>query len=234
MSLTAAQICTLALQIAKAPGFTSQAGQLLNAILDDLCQTYDFDIARGVTTFNLSPGANAANVGAGPYSLPADYLRARYNEVFFTYSGVPYVLISIELAEYDAAVQTAGFASFPVYFATDMAASPPAMYVWPPSSGAYPMTVRYQKQMPQIATPESSSTVPWFPNQDFLITKLATDLMQITNDDRLASYVQLSDKKLQAYLKLKDDPEGHAQQVQLDRRSFKRMTNLPSTKLVGW
>jgi hypothetical protein len=235
VALTAAQIVTLSCQIAKTPGFTSQAGQLLNSILSDLSQTYDFDVARGTTIITLTSGANGTDTGSGPYTLPADYLRARYNEVFFTNLGVKYVLISIELAQYDAAVQTAGFQNFPVYFATDMSQSPPVMYVWPPSSGTFPLTVRYQRQMPDIATPETSSTVPWFPNQDYLRQKVATGLMEIANDDRLPAFTKLSDDTLTAYLKLKDDPEGHAQQVQLDRRQFRPgFSNLPVTKLVGW
>ena len=38
MAQTAAQICTLARQIAKCPGYTSQSGQLLNVILEELAQ----------------------------------------------------------------------------------------------------------------------------------------------------------------------------------------------------
>lgn len=239
MSLTAAQIVTLACQISKSPGYTSQAGQLLNATLTDLYQGYDFDLLRTVYNFNLASGVNGSNSGSGPYDLPADYLRARYNEVFFTYSGVKYILISIELAQYDAAVQTAGFQNFPTYFATDLSAlstgGVPVMYVWPPSSGAFPMTVRYQRKPADIVTPETSTDEPWFPNTDYLITKLAAQLMKITNDDRLPSYIQQADAILQGYLKLKDDPEGHAQQVQLDRRQFRPgFSNLPVTKLVGW
>jgi hypothetical protein len=46
VALTSAQLVTLSTQIARAPGYTSQAGQLLNAILSDLAQTYDFALAR--------------------------------------------------------------------------------------------------------------------------------------------------------------------------------------------
>ena len=46
MALQAQQIITLAVQKAGAPGFLLQAGQLLNSILGDLCETYDLDVAK--------------------------------------------------------------------------------------------------------------------------------------------------------------------------------------------
>ena len=57
MALQAQQIVSLALQIAKCTGFTSQAGQLLNAILSELCQTYDLVVARQNFTFNFNTSA---------------------------------------------------------------------------------------------------------------------------------------------------------------------------------
>ena len=56
MALTAAQIVTLANQAAKTSGMTSQAGQKLNAILQDLCMTYDLAQARKLTTFTFNTG----------------------------------------------------------------------------------------------------------------------------------------------------------------------------------
>ena len=55
MSLTSAQIVTLACENARCPGFTSQAGQLLKSILSDLCQTYDFAAARKSYAFTFTP-----------------------------------------------------------------------------------------------------------------------------------------------------------------------------------
>ena len=54
MALTAAQIVSLACQAAAAPGYTTQAGELLNVILADICQTYDLDVARGTANFNMN------------------------------------------------------------------------------------------------------------------------------------------------------------------------------------
>ena len=181
MALQAQQIITLALQIAKAPGFTSQAGQLLNMILQDLCQDYDFEIARKVFswTFNSGTGNNS-----GPYTMPADFLRSVKDDVFYTIVGQPYVMIPIELAEYDRLSQTAGLASYPEFFASDMSQTPPVLYVWPPPSGSYPVTQRYYSLMPDITTPETSSVVPWFQNTNYLKTRLAAEVMQITDDER--------------------------------------------------
>jgi hypothetical protein len=66
-------------------------------------------------------------------------------------------------------VQQAGNQSYPYLFATDMSpldadaagrrdARVPQAYVWPPPSGAYPVTLRYFCQMPDIDTPETSAT----------------------------------------------------------------------------
>ena len=91
--LTSAQIVTLATQIAKVPGMVSQAGMLLNMVLADLCQTYDFEVARGNFNFNFNPGLIApppTNVtpGGGPYPLPADFLRMNKGDCYWTLLGV--------------------------------------------------------------------------------------------------------------------------------------------------
>lgn len=237
--LTNAQIITLACQIAKCPGMTSQAGQLYNSILDDLCQTYNIDAARTTIVFNFSGSGG----GTGPNVLPANYLRADEDEVFWTLNGVPYPLISMDLAEYDALVRTAGFQSFPTHFATDMSKAPPEMFIWPPANGAYPCTLRYFQQMPTIASPELSAAAPWFPNATYLKTQLTGMLCQITGDDRADGFLSDNDEmhpngagvQLRKYLKMQGDPLGRAKTVQLDRRRFGRnFATLRNTKQVGW
>ncbi len=243
MGLTAAQIVSQSTMMAKCPGYTTQAGQLLNAILSDLCQTYDFDIARGVTYFNFDPslipsiGPNL--FGSGPYPLPADYLRAEPNDVFWSLNGVPYPMISVDLQEFDMEVQQPGTQSYPYIYATDMSQSPPVMYVYAPPSGAYPVTIRYRRQMPDITSPESSSTVPWFPNSAYLLTRLAGELMKITDDERAPHFLGEAPDGAQGilsrYLKLQNDREARAYTVKRDRRRFGRKYNtLPNTKLIGW
>jgi hypothetical protein len=236
MALQAQQLVALATQIAGAPGFSAQAGQLLNSILSELCQDYDFDLARGATVISLS-------LGSGPYQLPADYLRADYGDVFFTLFGVAYPLTAISLQEYDLLVQPpATSASYPSMYATDLSLTDnvfPALFVWPPSSGSYPLTVRYRRQMPDITTPETSAVVPWFPNSNYLMTRLSGELMKIIDDTRADDF--LGDKPngaqgiLNRYLKLKDDKSNRAEFVKLDRRRFgSSWPQVPNTKLVGW
>lgn len=244
MALTCAQIVTLALQIAKVPGYTSQGGQMLNMILQDLAQTYDFDVAKGFFQFPFVPGLigtvnNNVTAGSGPYNMPADYLRADIDDVFWTLQGVPYPMIPVDIAEYDWMVQQSGNNAYPYLFTVDMSLSPPGMYVWPAPSGAYQVTVRYRRQMADIATPETSATIPWFPNTGYLITRLAGEMCKITNDDRwvqlLGDGAQGSEGILRKYLMLKDDSSDRAQTVKRDRRRFgTNVSTLPNTKQIGW
>lgn len=236
MTMTAAQIVSNACQVARVPGYTSQAGILLNSILSELCQNYNFEAARKLYQFTFN---NGVSNGQGPYPLPADYLRAAKDEVFYSISGVPYVMISIDLAEYDRLVQTAGFSGYPNNFATDLSVSPVNLYVWPPASGGYPVNLRYYSQMPDIATPETSSAVPWFLNDNYLCTRLAGELMKLSDDERKDAYLGDGPTGAQGillrYLKLKDDDEGRVKTVDLDRRRFgKNWSSLPNTKTVGW
>lgn len=252
MAQTAAQICTLARQIAKCPNYTSQSGQLLNVILTELYQDYDFDIIRKTasSTFVTSGPSGPGNqyiAGCGPNPMPDDFLRAENNEIIWYLQGVRYVLVVVDQAEFDRLTQTSGFNSYPTVCYIDMApvddGSPPNMYVWAPASGAYSYTVRYFPIKADITTPETSSTTPWFPNQSYLITRLAGELMRITNDDRAAVFLGDNEDAgvigagsiLRKYLMMKDDPEGRVNTVKLDRRRFGRnFSYLPDTKLVGW
>jgi hypothetical protein len=245
MALTAAQIVTLAIQAAKTPGFTSQAGQKLNTILQELCQTYDIAQARSTFTFNFNTGPAGTNSGVGPYSLPADYLRTQNGKQFYTYNGQPYFMTRIELWEWDALIQQPGFADFPRNFTVDTSPSPAQEFVWPPPSISVPVTVRYFRQMPDITTPESSSTVPWFPFTQYLITRLTGEMMALADDTRAAEFLTDNAEKnpqgagvlLRRYLNMKDDPEGRTKTVELDGRRFgnqSKWNDLPNTKSIGW
>lgn len=232
MALTSAQIINLACQIAKCPGFVSQAGQFLNAVLGDLCQDYDFEIARGVFNFNFNSGVGT---GSGPYTLPADWLRGKDESILYTINGVAYPMINLSLDQYDGLTQVAGNNSYPNYYTTDMSQTPPVMFVWPPSSGAYPVTARYYKKMPDIVTPETSAVVPWFQNQKYLIKQLSADLMSITDDEREEQFRAQAKDLLTHFLKMKDDEGGRVNQVKLDRRLFRtNLNNLQNTKNMGW
>ena len=215
---------------------------MLNVILAELCQTYSFDAAFTTTTVALTTGGGlppTPGQGSGPYNLPSDYLRMAGNECWYYVNQTPYVMVSIDLSEFDALVQQAGISNYPEYFATDMSQSPPYLYVWPPSGGSYTLNIRYYRQMADIATPESSSTIPWFPQQNYLITRLAGEVMKITDDERSASFLGEGPSGAQGiltrYLKLDEDDEGRAKTVKLDRRRFGTAFNrTKNTKLSGW
>jgi hypothetical protein len=240
--LTAAQICSMARETAKAPGYQERSGQLLNVILEELAQNYDFDVIKG--TYNFSFNTGGYN-GSGPYPLPADWYRGIDEDIFYLIDGVPYPMVNISLTEYDNLVQQSGLQSYPSSYATDMSQSPPVMYVWPPASGAFDVTARYFKQPPSIVAPETSTDVPWFPSTNYLITRLAGELMKITDDTRMAAFIGNEDKNLDTvgsatsilrkYLKMKDDMGGKVHTVKLDRRHFGRnFSRLPNTKTIGW
>jgi hypothetical protein len=203
-------------------------------VLSDLCQTYDFSLALGSATVPIT-GAQ----GSGPYNLPTDYLRMAQNEVIYMIDGTPQVMVNVALWEFDAFIQEILEASYPRNFATNPATTPPTLFVWPPTSINVSLTIRYYKQMPEIATPETSVSVPWFDNQNYLITRVAGEIMKISNDARTSLYLGQTPDGAQGiltrYLKLEADDEGRAQTVQLDRRRFGRSWDrLANTKSVGW
>jgi len=240
VALTAAQVVDLATQIAKCPGFTSQALELLNAVLQELLLDYDFLNIRKTFNFNFSTGASGLGYapGSGPNPMPVDFVRLHRGGGFYQIFQVPYVLIGVTQEEFDTFVQQPGLASYPYLAYVDIATSPPGLYVWPPASGSYPATVRYNPMMPDIV---DTTVVPWFPNSTYLYTRVAGELMKLTNDDRQSAF--LSDQAgsggsgdlLRKYLQMKDDPETAPKQVKLDPRMFKpSIATLRNTKTIGW
>ena len=140
-------------------------------------------------------------------------------------------------------MQTPGFQNFPTYFATDMSASPPNLYVWAPASGSYPLTVGYYKQMDDITSPETSTTVPWFPHSTYLVRRTAGELMLVTGDDRAAAFLTDNEQEsslgagvlLRKYLRMDGDKNSRALTVTLDRRRFGTpFSSLRDTNQIGW
>jgi hypothetical protein len=247
MALQAQQIVSLACQISKTPGMVVQAGQFLNNILQSLAQNYDFEVIRKTATFNFNTTAtgNGYVPGCGPNPMPTDFLRVHKKGAFYMISGVPYTMIGYEQNEFDQFVQQAGNQAFPYAFYVDVSPMsqglPANLFCWVPAAGAYPATVRYNPQMPDITAPETSSTVPWFPNTDYLINATAAGLMWISDDSRVqpggSHSPEALDGALDKYLKMKDDPESAGtKRVTLDRRFFggSMWARLPNTKTIGW
>ena len=240
MALTAAQIINLSCQIANVPGFTAQALQLLNAVLQELDQDYDFQVIRKSFNFNFSTTASGLGYapGSGPNPMPADFLRLHRTGAFYQIFQVPYKLIGVTQEEFDTFVQQPGLASYPYLCYVDVASTPMGLYVWPPASGNYPATVRYNPIMPDIV---DTTQVPWFPNSAYLYTRVAGELFKLADDDRWPVF--LSDQPgsggsgdmLRKYLSMKDDPATAPKTVSLDRRIFKSpIATLRNTKTIGW
>lgn len=243
MPQTAQQLVQLSCDEAKVPGWKTRAGQKLNMILNELC-SYDLDVTRNTYQFNFNTG-----LGSGPIPLPANWLRANRDDVFYTIDGVKYIMIPVSLNEFDALVQQAGLAQYPQYFAVDNSGiatqSAPNMYVWPPPSGAYPVTARYYSAMPDIVTPETSAVIPWFPNQLYLHRRLTGEMLLMANDDRAPAYLNGHSRSekgtflgasaiLERYLSTKDDDQV-VKRVTLDRRLFgNAWDRLRNTKTIGW
>lgn len=241
MSLTCAQLITLACQQAGVPGFTSQAGQKLNTILQELAQSYSFSSAQGwwTGTFNSGIGGtvNSANVvaGSGPYQLPSDFLRLDFHDFFFQSGGINYFPVPRDMNEYDATPQQTGFSSYPTDFAVDTSTSPAGLYVWPAPSGAFPFFARYRKQQADVTSPETSTSVPWFPSQMYLDRRLTAEVMLIAGDDRFKAFMDDAEAILNRYMKLEGNNSNRAQRVQLDPRSFgPKWSTLPNSKTIPW
>jgi hypothetical protein len=320
--LTAAEILEEATYRAKVPGYSPTFGlRNLNAVLSDICQHYDYALARGVFNFSFNPSL-ATMYGSGPYKLPLDYLRTSGSSgatgasrsVWYLYptpafpSGQPIYMVPIDLAEFDQYPQFPS-QSTPELWATDMGAPltdrivlsttgdvngtdaslynlvsitglvvgqsvagqgiepgstilsintttnqvdisqattgainsaslffgiAPVAYVYPPPLGSYPVTCRYQRQMPPIV---SLAQVPWFPDEGYLISELAARLCEISDDARSVSLHAIADQKMRKYSEKADDKTNRAQQVQLDPRNFGGGTpygRARNTKYAGW
>ena len=249
MPFQAQQICNMACQVAKAPSWTSQAGIFLNMTLSELCTGYDLAVARAVFKFNFNSSTGNQQ---GPYTLPLNWLRPDKDNIYYDISGVKYAMVPISLGEYNSLVQQPGLQAYPSQYAVDNGPiglqQAPVMWVWPPPSGSFPVTVYYYQQMSDIATPEVSTVIPWFPNQLYLLRRVTGEMMLLTNDDRAEKFLgsgstQEADGSeflgaaaiLDRYLKNKDDAQV-VHTVTLDGRLF-RMRNwdrLGNTKTIGW
>jgi hypothetical protein len=232
--LTSAQIVTLACQIAKCPGFLAQGGQFLNMTLEDLWLHRDLKINR--KTEQIAVQAN----NFGPFVLPQNYQRTY--DLFFQQNNLPYFLNPISTEEYDQEFKDPSIANYPYEFMTilydevqALQQNPPSagqLFIYPQSSGFISLTHRYMVKQPDISAPESSATIPWFPDQDYLITATAKRLMQLTDDTREGEYEARCDKMLRIHLIMEGDEQQVVKSVRLDPRRFHSNRTLKPTKLT--
>lgn len=113
-------------------GYTIDALDALNSVLDFLAETIDFAKATKTFQFTFAPQLITQGAGnivtAAPNPLPIDYLRVQTSggstgaqrSTKWYLNGVPYDMIEIDLTEWDDQVQQAGIQSYPYYCAKDM------------------------------------------------------------------------------------------------------------------
>jgi len=238
MSYSAKQLVALAVQISKVgSGMQTQAGQFLNMILAEYAQTMDLDAIRKSAEFNVN--ASITNIGynnAG-YLLPVDYLREV--QMYYNVNGTIFDLDPIALEKYTTLFEGTGIADYPESFATDISQQAvslwgaPVVYFWPPPAIPLTMKLLYRPQTSDIASPEVSNVVPWFPNQRILLRDLCVDLMLLSDDRRKDDLEKEVERRMRKYLIMKDDREGFAQTVKLDPQLFRPQNNLPPTKITS-
>lgn len=240
MPLTAQQLVNLSLQVVKAPGFTAQAGQLLNMLLADLADMQNMDLGRGTYVFNMTVD-NGQGSGSGPYQMPADYKRVEKKGALYVYDGTPYQLAPISYTEYLNQIQQPGIANFPTYFATDISPQgleppqPVNLYVWPPASQAFPTTIVYRLLRPDIANPEHSKVIPWFPDQGYIMAELNGRLCALVDDSRADRFFAESRARLTNFMQQTNDDQGRGVTVSLSQTRFGTAWGaLRTTKQVGW
>ena len=227
MTYTAAQIVAEACQIVKGIGMTAQAGRNLNLVLSDLVQHRNLKVNLITATINVTPASN------GPFNLEANYLRTY--DLSYLVNGEPFFLDPCSLKEYDGESQTSGLSNYPYEWASDL--SPVAsggvgvLYVYPQASTNIAMKHRYYNKQADITTPETSTTVPWFSDQDYLITATAMRMMRITDDDRLPVFKAMCDEMLSVHLMTEGDEQQVVKEVQLDPRRFRINRSTRPTKL---
>jgi hypothetical protein len=230
--LTSQQIVNLACTIAKCPGFLAQGGQFLNMTLEDLWLHRDLKINR--KTESITVQAN----NFGPFTLPLNYLRTY--DLFFTQNNLPYFLNPISTEEYDQEFKDPSIANYPYEFMTILVdetaaiaqGSAGTLFIYPQSSGQIVLTHRYMVKQPDIAAPETSVVIPWFPDQDYLITATASRLMQITDDTRRPEFIAECEKMLRIHLIMEGDEQQVVKSVRLDPRRFHTNRTLKPTKIT--
>jgi hypothetical protein len=230
--LQAQQIVSLACAICKCPGFTQIGGQMLNMALEDLWLHRDLKINR--VTESILVQAN----NFGPFTLPLNYLRTY--DLFFEQNNLPYFLNPISTEEYDQEFKDPSIANYPYEFMTILVDETTALaqnsagtlFIYPQSSGQITLTHRYMVKQPDITAPETSTVVPWFPDQDYLIKATAARLMDITDDTRRESFLQQCQNMLRVHLIMEGDEQQVVKSVRLDPRRFHSNRSLKPTKIT--
>jgi hypothetical protein len=224
----------------------SIAGQFLNMVLEDLKYNRNLKINRVTQMITVSVGTY------GPFALESDYLRTY--DLFFplptsggaTQGGLTEFLYPVTMEQFDAEFKAPSMSNYPYEYATDLSTdaqvwsggtqgsgtitSAGQLFIYPQSSGTITLTHRYMSNQPDIATPETSSTIPWFPFTQYLIRQTAALMMGVTGDDREATYLAENEKMLRPFLIMEGDEQATTHQIKLDPLHFKGPRGLKNTK----
>ena len=224
MPYTAQDLVKISCQIAKVPGYLSFAGQLLNTILEELWQVNDFAFSRQKVTIDCTQAMPTLG-----YALPANHERSLNS--FYIVNGAPRPITQLPIEQYDGLFQGITGSSYPEFLCVDVSQSPRTVLVYPVPPLAVGFTMRYLPQQQAITTPETSATIPWFPNQLYLITRLSGELMMISDDTRRDKFLDDAEKLLSRFLTMgEDDRENYVRQVKLDPRAFRSGGSQRNTK----
>lgn len=232
MPLTSQQIVAQACAVAKCPGYLAQGGLYLNLALKDLWLHRDLKVNRVTQMLTVQAGTN------GPFKLETNYQRTY--DMFYLQNNLPYFLHPVSMEQYDQEFKDPSTGNYPYEYATDLStqaqtASGTAgqFYVYPQSSGQIILTHRYMLKQPEITTPESSSAVPWFEDQDWLIKATATRLMEMTDDERMDKFRSDCMEMLRIHLIMQGDEQAVVNAVKLDPRTFHNNRSTRPTKLTN-
>lgn len=201
---------------------------------------YDCPESRQTVTLSISGnGGNGDNSQFYLLTLPSSALYLRTKEVFYSVSGTIFYLSQLGLPNYDKLFQGPGISNYPYWYSVNTqgegdAQTIPQMAFYPPPNLALSLTVRLQYLPPDIATPASSSAVPWFRDQQYLYTQIAAEIMGLTGDTRRDQFRRDASEMLNAYLKMIDDKENFANTVIKDPNRFRNVSALRPTKTTGF
>lgn len=226
MARTASALIATVCNICRCPGFTVEAGQFLNDILDDLCQHKDLKVNRVTSSFTLQAGSN------GPTNLEADYLRTY--DMFYYVGGDPFFLNPSNTRQFDADADQNVGTGYPFEYNTDLSAVASGgvglLYVFDAPSSATTITHRYMTRRASIVSPEASQTIPWMTDQTYLIAELSARLMMLTDDERQPGMKQQAEDQLRQHLIMEGDEQAVVRRVELDWRTFRTGNGVRKTK----
>lgn len=229
--LTSAQIVADACSIAKCPGFTAQGGRALNLVLSDLVLHRNLKV--NLVSANIPIGAN----NNGPFPLESDYLRT-YEMVYYI-NDQPYFLQPASRLQFDSEPNKNTTSNYPYEWATDLSApslgvSAGLLYIYPQSNTGLTLIHRYMVQRPDITTPETSTVVPWFSDQDYLVQATSMRMMRITDDTRYDKFVMDCENMLRTHILTEGDEQQVVKEVKLDPRRFRVGGGARPTKINPW